>query len=441
MSISRFSMVFCGLCALLALGAAARTAAADCEKPVILLILDKSSSMVTGDVPTGESKWEAAGIAISTIASMFETSIDFGLAVFPHPSECSPGIVVVGVGPSNAAAIEAFLVDPPPTAGNWTPMAQTLENMASYAPLSDPTKQREVVMVTDGWQYCEPYDSSQRFLPVDAAAVLRATGATLHVVGFGDGVDSLTLNRIARDSGTAIPGCNPDQSDPLAGDNCYHQALGLDSLTSALEEIALKTTAEECDGVDNDCDGTVDEDLTRTCTSACGTGTEVCVDGAWTDCDAPMPGVEVCDGVEDEDCDGSVDEGCYCVTGSTQPCGTDVGECVFGTQECIDGVWEECEGGLWPRSEVCDGLDNDCDGTADDDAVCGPGEICIDGECVLQHEPIPEVVPDAGPNDDTGEKPGCGCRVTGRDEPAAPWLLALLLLLALVPLRRTSPGR
>ena len=67
---------------------------------------------------------------------------------------------------------------------------------------------------------------------------------------------------------------------------------------------------EVCDGWDNDCDGQVDENLFQDCETACGAGTEECVNGRWRNCDAPEPRPEVCGDGLDNDCDGHVDEGC-----------------------------------------------------------------------------------------------------------------------------------
>ncbi len=89
----------------------------------------------------------------------------------------------------------------------------------------------------------------------------------------------------------------------------------------------------------------------------------------------------------DDDCDGAVDEGCECEPGAVQGCfrgppgRRGVGGCADGTQPCLSlgefgGTWGPCEGGIVPRSEVCDGLDNDCNGCADDLEACTPTIAC-----------------------------------------------------------------
>lgn len=143
---------------------------------------------------------------------------------------------------------------------------------------------------------------------------------------------------------------------------------------------------ETCDGLDNNCNGLTDEDLTRACSNDCGGGLETCIAGVWADCTAPGAGDEVCD-YEDNDCDGRIDEG----FDAGMACHTGVGGCfregVFVCSE--DGLSVFCNAVPGnPRDEVCDGIDNDCDELTDEhlgQTTCGLGvcehtvDNCING--------------------------------------------------------------
>ena len=165
---------------------------------------------------------------------------------------------------------------------------------------------------------------------------------------------------------------------------------------------------EACDNIDNDCDGDVDEDLSQLCETVCEVGEEFCVSGHWVNCNARRPQDEVCNGFDD-DCDGVIDNGidCECLDGAIQAC--PALPCGWGLQICEDGVWSDCEGDI-PEDEICNNHDDDCDGDIDEDLFivcyeaaeetlgvgeCLPGQsICTAGvwsECLDQVLPQDEI--------------------------------------------------
>ncbi len=148
---------------------------------------------------------------------------------------------------------------------------------------------------------------------------------------------------------------------------------------------------ELCNGVDDDCNGRVDDGYPRLgerCTAGTGVcetegGIECAPNGVDVRCGA-VPGEgrpETCDQV-DEDCDGTVDEGALacCRPGEQVPCGSSTGACEQGVTTCDEnGVFGECKGGRGPADvDVCNGIDDDCNGLTDD-AVPEAGAPCMTG--------------------------------------------------------------
>jgi len=226
-----------------------------------------------------------------------------------------------------------------------------------------------------------------------------------------------------------------DESPAGAGSACSTGLLGAcaegvrECIGGTLTCVALlvpDTQLELCNGIDDNCNGLVDDDALgegAACTTelpgACAEGEIHCLDGAAVCVEAVSPGSlpETCNGLDD-DCDGEVDEDATDV-GAT--CDTSLfGVCAAGVTACADGL-PTCEITTQPgaNAETCNALDDDCNG-AIDDVSCSTGlpGICERGwfdcgtdTCVQSAEATPEVC-DGLDNDCNGvvdDGAGCPC--------------------------------
>jgi MYXO-CTERM domain-containing protein len=173
------------------------------------------------------------------------------------------------------------------------------------------------------------------------------------------------------------PGCNPQ------GEICYNGVD--DDCDGTVDEGCLPCVSqpEICDGKDNNCNGLIDEGYVSVpCGSnigECKAGTTACVAGKVVCNGAVGPTAEICDG-KDNNCDTITDnftEPCY-PPGGGAGCdlatGVCKGVCKMGIRLCTSGVWGACQGYQGPKPEVCNGLDDDCDGVIDN----GVGNVCMD---------------------------------------------------------------
>ncbi|MCX4247231.1 MopE-related protein [Paraliomyxa miuraensis] len=135
----------------------------------------------------------------------------------------------------------------------------------------------------------------------------------------------------------------------------------------------------------------------------CTPGVQECVAldldvGQWGECDGDLlPSMEICDGL-DNDCNGDEDDGL-----GTTMCG--IGPCLHEVPNCIDGQQQLCDPLDGALPEICDGQDNDCDGDIDeglgDDTIyCGVGQ-CYHGVSACEGGLVPPCDPFAGASAET----------------------------------------
>ncbi len=405
-------------------------------KPNLYLVLDQSGSMDwapcnctnrgCSDCPSpclycGTTRWTELTAGLDALSGSLRRDFNVGIASFPTTvAQCDvsmPGFELLDLRPGwTAAQVRASYASTTP--GGRTPATEALDQVRTMRLYDFPgdtiaTRPKAVVFITDG----EPNCSGDVMSTAAAARALYRAGVPVYVIGFAN-LNPADMDLIAEE-GRGLPSTPADDWFPVTDSTSIRAALSTITSTIASCSVSLMLSGDEDlsrirvesvvdgvataiapgapDGYDFDpATGTVTL-LGTSCAmlqSAARMGSTVSV-RARVAC-ACVPMTEVCDYV-DNNCDGVVDEGCM-----TCP------------PELCDGIDNDCDGtvdegcpppGCTPRAEICDGIDNDCDGMVDEGCPppgCIPTtEVCngidddcdgmIDEGCVDMCMPMPEV--------------------------------------------------
>jgi len=323
----------------------------DTLAPNVFIVLDKSGSM------KDDNKMTDAKAALDQVADQLYNDMRFGLARFPGDDECGNPARLLQMGDHTAADIKASYASITPNGA--TPMNTAISvpvNSGWIDDLSDTynfDRKKVMVLITDGMPSSNCGATAQN--TADAASAAHGSGYDVYVVGFGSGVNAATLDAIALAGGT---------DNPNDANHNYYQADNSTDLVDAL--MTISSLVVECEFILEE----TPEDPGRIYVQINGTSIENDSSDGWT-----------------------YNSSGNRITVNGQAC-DDIKSSAQVEVDIVLGCVDECV----PEEEVCDYVDNDCDGEIDELDTCCIPEICDgeDNDCDGETDEgcPPDVVPD-----------------------------------------------
>ena len=119
----------------------------------VFLVLDRSGSMAEQGSSAAVTKWQELSSAVDFVLQQFESSIRFGLLIYPSDNKCKTPGPQVPVGLGNRKAVLHFLQQAKPAGG--TPIFAALNNASkSLKDLGDKVSPKFLILATDGGPNC-----------------------------------------------------------------------------------------------------------------------------------------------------------------------------------------------------------------------------------------------------------------------------------------------
>ncbi|MBT9560903.1 MAG: VWA domain-containing protein [Myxococcales bacterium] len=341
-------------------------------QPSVVFALDRSSSMAT-NTSAGAPRWSIVQQALAAALDDYDSRVSLGVKLFPSSSadNCGADVGLDLDFHSSVEAVNTLVASEAPT--GQSPLGATLARILSAYKTPGAVAEKGnkfVIVVTDSLDSCSGD-------PAVLISALRDIGIRTIIVAYDSATIEPGLTALSLAGGLARPRLT-------AADMVYFPAgQTAGELETALRKALDLTVGEACNGIDDDCDGSVDNDAPElACNISCKDGKggiQVCSGGNYQSC-TTAPSIEVCDEL-DNDCDGAKDED-FLLKG--QPCSIGTGACYSpGTFVCtgnFTGQQIDCDAPpIFGSAEVCNAIDDDCDGDTDENVtqpcstVCGVG--------------------------------------------------------------------